>query len=288
MSDSDSFIRLYTNEQLLVHALEKKNKENEAKGSNALAKGVIKEFFKILFSFAITTALSAHWGLIYSVLVAFGFNVTAQGGTSGSQGSSYDMVYALFLILFILLGSFLMLTALIQVGKYLFDLVLNRRWTKSYRLKAKQLFDEYTTTLIYYSESYQSIASKITGTINKEQKSVPPDSVQDHDILLRCLEYSIDRLEKANAQLKSDIIPPEMASVKEKANKRLISFIGKDHIEACLISSQRTIEHLDSMLHLVSDDAKDPFYSKAITGLTLRVNTLHLAFLEHRKRISSM
>lgn len=278
MPGSKTFTSTKSNELLEYDLINEIKSINDSNLQKVCSKITI-EFFKLLFSFAITSVLSISKNIFHHLT------------NSEDAYNLLLMLYDAMKVFIIFLLSYIFIHYLGKFLTSLFNLVFNERILNAKKDNYKRMFYSRTYNMIMLGISFENKSNHYKNNFAEEIKSKTYNEiVKDSnyiDLIVMYLSQSIYYFEVAETDL-CKIIPVRMSGKKEKVNLNYINHICISNLKLDLNSSINSLCRLSNLIIFLLNQTNldNPSFSDILDAFNNKAKKLLKDYRDHYKRVT--
>lgn len=221
-----------------------------------------------------------------SVVFASLFSPYIDGKSLSEQWNFLGTLVLLFLL------SYLAVSGLLVVAKWLFDALFNKRRLRKEQVYANDYFHKRILNYVYLAIGFEN---KFNCYLQKY--SCCSNNCSEVDLIVTYLAQAVYYFEKANTELKKIIPPKEMEKniKKEKVNAEYLSIIGYDYLITSIEGSINSIKRISGAAKelevnhpLLFKCIFDQKYQDNVSALALTANMLILSYEQYYERVYAL
>lgn len=280
MPGSKTFTSTKSNEWLEFDLVQELRKMNESYFKKFCLK-IMVEFFRVIFSAAITSVISISTTISDDIKDA------------AIENNLWLMLKDTLLILGIFIGCYLLVYFLGKAASFLFNLFFNNRLLKKNKEKYKRFFYRRTYNMIMLGISFENKSSYYINLFSSDIDNKSYDEIiissNSLDLIIMYLSQAIYYFDTAEREL-YDIIPNSMSGKKEKRNIEFLHYIGISNMRLDINSSINSLcrllqsaENLNGRENLKNDE-----FTANMIVITKKTNDLLGKYRTHFTRIKSI
>jgi len=278
MPGTKTFTSIKSNEWLEFNLVQELRKMNE--NQNYSLK-IVAEFFRLIFSAAITSVIFLSTNILETFKDAAGAN------------NLWLMIKDATLVLGLFVGFYFIVFWLGKAVSFLFDLFFNNRLLKKNKEKYRRFFYSRTYNMIMLGMSFENksryYSNEFSGDISKKSYDEIIKSSHSLDLVIMYLSQAIYYFDTAEREL-NDIIPNSMSGKKEEKNVEFLNYIGVSNMRLGINASINSLCRLhQSALYLASlSNLKSDEFTDNIVEIIKNTNDLLGRYRLHFVRMKAV